>query len=38
MDTDEEEKEKAKISAGEIKPAWRMLKKKKAPGIDNIPN
>ena len=32
------EKEKAKITATEIKAAWGMLKKKKAAGLDGIPN
>ena len=35
---EEEEKEKEKITAREIKEAWNMLKKKKAAGPDGIPN
>lgn len=32
------EKEKEKITVREIKEAWKMLKKKKAAGLDGIPN
>lgn len=35
---EEDEKEKEKISAREIKEAWSFLKKRKAPGADGIPN
>lgn len=34
----EEEKSKAMITIEEVKLAWKMLKKKKAAGIDGIPN
>ena len=35
---DEIQNERYKISAQEIRLAWRMLKKKKAAGFDGIPN
>ena len=35
---EDEEREKEKITAREIREAWSMLKKKKATGPDEIPN